>query len=392
MILKGYKYRIYPNKTQAAQIEQTFGCCRFIYNLALETKKTAYSDYGKNFSSYDLCYQLTDLKKDLEWLTEVDSQALQASVKKLDKAYKSFFKGGGFPKFKKRANTQSFQAPHEPKRIDWENKTLTIAKIKNIPIVLSRKFEGKIKTVTISRTATGKYFASILVEINSETPTKSPITFETTRGMDLGLTDFAIFDNDETVSNPKFLKNDLERMKVMQRRASRKIKGSNNRKKAFKKVAILHEKISNKRLNFLHTLSHRLTNENQVNSICAEDLKVKNMVKNHNLAQGISDVSWSKFVDLLKYKSEWRGKNLIQVNTFFPSTKTCSNCGNINDDLTLADRNWQCGICHSTHNRDVNAAKNIKIMGLKQSGWRPSVESVELRTLVRAKKQKFPVL
>ncbi len=383
---KRCKYRIYPTPDQKLKIDQTISACRCIYNLALETKIYAYKHFGKNLSAYELMRQLTILKEDVFWLSEVDSQSLQASIKNMDKAFVNFFKGSGFPKFKSKYNTQSFQCPNNKREVNFEKGLLTIPKIKNIPIVIGRLFEGKIKNITISRTVTGKYFASILVDNSKELPVKPEIKADTTLGIDLGLSHLMITNKGEKIDNPRFLRNSLTRLKVLQRRASRKKKGSSNRKKANLKVAILHEKIANQRLDFLHKLSHRLTHDNQVDTICVETLNVKGMVRNHKLAQAISDVSWSEFTKQLKYKCDWYGKNLIEIGTFEPSTKTCSCCGNVQDVL-LSERIFNCKKCSVVIDRDVNAAINIKNFGLKQSGWGTSVEPVELPTLVGAVKQ-----
>ncbi len=387
MILKAYKYRLYPTSKQTELINKHLGACRFVYNLALETKIEAYKR-GKNLSGFDLCYQLADLKKEVDWLRELDSQALQASVKKIDRAFKNFFTGSGYPKFKKRRGHQSFQCPHEVKRINWDTNTLTVPKIKNIPIVLSRKFEGKIKTVTISKTPTGKYFASVLVEEVGILPKKPELTPNKTIGMDLGLSHFVITSDGIKVENPKYLKHSIARMSVLQRRLRNKKKGSKNFKRSNLRIAKVHESITNKRTNFLQELSTKLVRENQATTFCLESLVVKNMVKNHNLAQSISDAGWSSFVTMLQYKCDWYGKNLIKIGTFEPSSKQCSNCGNKNEQLTLSQRDWQCQKCNVTHDRDINAAINIKIMGLKTGLRKPGVP-VESRTKVRAKKQEL---
>lgn len=332
----------------------------------------------------DLCYQLVDLKKSFVWISEVDSQAVQASVKKLDVSFSRFFAGSGFPKFKSKRDGGSFHCPSNTKRIDWEKSTLTIPKIKDIPIVLSRKFGGKIKTVTILRTATGKYFASILVETAQECAI--PIIPTNAIGIDLGIKDFAVLSTGEKIANPRHLKSELKRLKVLQRRASRKKKGSANRKKANKMVATLHEKIANQRKDFLHKVSSRLIGDNQTDTICLENLAVSNMVRNRKLAQAISDVSWSEFVRMLEYKGKWYGKNVIKISRFYPSSKTCSNCNHVLDQLDLSVREWICSQCNVTHDRDINAAENIKIMGLKIGVGSPG-EPVKLRAKVRAKKQ-----
>lgn len=418
-MLKAYKYRIYPKPDQKEKIDRTIGICRLVYNLALEVKNIAFREHGKNMSSIDLCYQLVDLKKDFPWIAEVDSQALQASIKKIDVAFTNYFrqlKDGtieskkksyikqrlskglpidqrklnniGKPKFKsKKKGNQSFQCPSNTRRIDWENSTLTIPKIKDIPIVLSRKFEGKIKTVTISRTATGKYFASILVEKEVKLPNKQKVTPENTIGIDVGISSFVVTSDGRLFEPNRQLKNNLNRLKILQRRSSKKKKGSSNRKKSNKCVAILHEKITNSRLDYIHKVTNTLVHDNQVSSIIIEDLNVSGMLSNHKLAQSISDVSWGKFFEILKYKCEWNGKNLIKIDRFDPSSKRCSTCGEINKELKLSDREWTCSNCNTIHDRDLNAAQNIKYYGLKQSGEGISVGPVELRRLRRAKKQ-----
>lgn len=386
-MLKAYKYRIYPNKDQCRLIEHSIACCRLVYNLALETKVMAFKEMGVKLSCFDLCYQLTEMKKEYHWLQDVDSQALQASIKKVDVAFLNFYKGCGYPKFKKNKGRQSFQSPNNKREIDFNKGLLTIPKIKNIPIVVSRKFSGDIKTVTISRVSSGKYFASILVDNKKENPPKSIINIKSTLGIDLGIKEFAVFSNGEKIVNPHYLKNYIERIKCLSRRAAKKNKGSINRKKANRKVSIIHERILNMRNDFLQKLSTRLVRDSQMNTFCIENLSINGMIKNHSLAQSIGDVSWGEFVRQLQYKADWYGKNIIQIGKFEPSTKTCCCCGISNNTLTLKDREWTCDNCGTMHDRDINAAINIKNIGLKNSGWGTSGEPVELLPLGRAKKQ-----
>lgn len=395
-MLKGYKYRIYPNADQKEKIDQTIGMCRLVYNVALETKIRAYQSARINLSAYDLQKQLTELKATYSWMKEVDSQALNTSIKKLDKSFKSFYNGKGFPKFKsKRRGTQSFQCHTNTRRIDWINSTLTIPKIQDIPIRLSRKFDGQIKTVTISKKTTGKYFASILVDNKTELPANPPITEQTTIGIDVGIKSFAVTSNGRSFEPNRYLKNSLKRLQCLQRRTSRKQKGSNNRKKANLCVATLHEKITNQRTDYIHQVTTRLIRDNQVESFVIEDLGVAGMLKNGKLAQAIADVSFGKFFEVLKYKCEWYGKNLIVIDRFAPSSKRCSCCGAINTELTLADRQWTCEQCGTHHERDHNAAKNIKYYGLETilTNHTPvgsRGEPVESRRLRRSKKQEYP--
>ena len=353
---KAFKYRIFPTNSQKELIHKHCGSVRFLYNLALETKNAAYIGSKHNYSAFDLVKQLPELKKELPWLKEVNSQSLQQSIQNMDIAFKKFFKGAGFPKFKsKHKGKQSFSIPQN---VIVENDLLIIPKFKEgIKMSLHRPTKGTIKSATISVTPTGKYFVSILCDTNTEMPTKAPITESTTIGIDLGIKDFAITSEGEVFENPKYLRKAQSKLKYVQRKYS-KHKG----KRTKKKLAKLHEDVVNKRKDFLHKVSTQLIRENQ--TICLETLAVKNMVKNHNLAQAISDASWSTFVSMLEYKADWYGKNILRIGRFAPSSKTCS-CGVINKDLKLSDREWTCKSCGTTHDRDILAACNIKSFALK---------------------------
>lgn len=372
---KAFKYRIFPTEPQKELIAKHIGHSRFVFNLALETKNAAYIGAKHNYSAFDLVKQLPELKKELPWLKEVNSQSLQQAIQNMDIAFKKFFKGDGFPKFKsKRKGKQSFSIPQN---VIVENDLLIIPKFKEgIKMSLHRPTNGTIKSATISVTPTGKYFVSILCDTNTEIPTKAPITESTTIGIDLGIKDFAITSEGEVFENPKFLRNSISKLKYVQRKFSKK-KG----KRTKNKLAELHEKVANQRKDFLHKVSTKLIRENQ--TICLETLAVKNMVKNHNLAQAISDVSWSTFVSMLEYKAEWYGKNILRIGQFAPSSKTCS-CGVINKDLKLSDREWTCKSCGTTHDRDILAACNIKSFALKNilSGEHRLKNQDELPTLV----------
>ena len=382
---KAFRYRLYPNQEQEVLLSKYFGHCRFLWNLALETKTNAYLSAKVNYSRFDLQKQLVELKKECEWLKEVNSQSLQSVLQNLDLAYKKFFKGSGFPKFKSKHDKQSF---HVPQNVKVAGGKLVIPKFKKqgINIKLHRHLQGTIKSATISRTSTGKYFVSILCDTGIECPPKTEVIEDTTIGIDLGIKDFAVTSDGEVIANPKFLRNSIDRLKVLQRRASKKKKGSENRKKANKRVALLHEKIKNQRQDFLHKVSSRLVSENQ--TICLEDLGVSNMMKNHCLAQVISDVSWSEFNRMIEYKAEWYGVNILRIGRFAPSSKTCD-CGVINKDLKLSDRVWKCKSCGQVNERDLLAARNIKKFALhkENSGQELSVEPVEMSTLVESMKQ-----
>lgn len=381
---KARKYRIYPTNSQKELIHKHCGSVRFLYNLALETKTTAYSGSKVNLSRYDLQKQVVDLKKELPWLKETNSQSLQVALLDLDTAYSNFFKGrADFPKFKKKSNRGSFNVPQN---VIVENNLLIIPKFKEgIKIKLHRDIVGTIKQCTVSFTPTGKYFVSILCDTGKEKPSKPKITEEDSIGVDLGIKDFLVTSEGEVIENPKFLRNSIDRLKVLQRRASKKQKGSSNRKKANKRVAVLHEKITNQRQDFLHKVSTQLIRENQ--TICLENLGVSNMMKNHNLAQAISDVSWSEFNRMIEYKVEWYGVNVLRIGRFAPSSKTCE-CGEINKDLKLSDRVWECKSCGQVNERDLLAARNIKKFALNNiSGQVLSEEPVESPTLVGTMKQ-----
>ena len=372
---KAFKYRLYPTEPQKELIAKHIGSSRFVYNLALETKNAAYIGAKHNYSAFDLVKQLPELKKELPWLKEVNSQSLQQSIQNMDIAFKMFFKGAGFPKFKKKSNRGSFNVPQN---VIVGNDLLIIPKFKEgIKMSLHRPTKGTIKSATISVTPTGKYFVSILCDTKEEIPTKAPITESTTIGIDLGIKDFAITSEGEVFENPKYLRKAQSKLKYIQRKYS-KYKG----KRTKKKLAKLHEDVVNKRKDFLHKVSTKLIRENQ--TICLETLAVKNMVKNHNLAQAISDVSWSTFVSMLEYKAEWYGKNILRIGQFAPSSKTCS-CGVINKDLKLSDREWTCKSCGTTHDRDILAACNIKSFALKNilSGEHRLKNQDELLTLVK---------
>ena len=374
-MLKAYKYRLYPTKEQTILFEKHFGCTRFVYNWGLQTKNEAYQKENKSLSFYSLIPLLAKLKKDSdkEWLNEVNSQSLQNSLFNLDKAFTKFFRDKkGFPKFKsKKNNRQSFQVPQNTK-VDFKSSKISVPKIKNIKAKLSRDFDGKVKTSTILKTPTGKYFISILVETPDIAKVKPKIKENKTIGIDLGLTHFAILSNGTKIDSPKFLKKSIDKLKLLQRRLSRKVKGSNNRNKARLKVALLYEKITNQRLDFIHKLTYSLTHDKQVDTICLENLNISGMLKNHKLARSISDASWATFITQLKYKCEWYGKNLLFIGRFEPSSKMCS-CGVVNKLLTLSDRSWVCPSCGLLiEDRDIHASLNIKKFALQKQnivGW-----------------------
>lgn len=381
MLLKGHKYRIYPSAEQAILIDKHFDYCRLIWNLALEVKISVYRSTGRNLSVNELHKQITDLKKEFTWLNDVCAQSLQSVVRDLDKTFTRFFNGYGFPRFKKKKGRQSYKYPQAT---SVKGKFLNVPKIKNISIVLSRPIEGTIRNITISKTPTGKYFAGIL--ISKEQDFAKPPKPVNALGIDLGLTTFATLSTGVKIKSPKYLTGSSDRLKVLHQRARRKKAGSKNSRKAFKRLAVLHEKISNKRSDFLHKLSTKIIRDKQTDTICVEGLAVINLIKNHCVANSIADASWSKFVRLLEYKAKWHGKNFIKLSRWVASSKICSNCGQKNEQIEWATKEWDCPKCNCSHDRDINAAINIRNLGMGNP-----IGPVELPAKVGAKKQE-PVI
>ncbi len=388
-MLIAYKYRIYPSTEQKVSLAKHFGCARWVYNYGLDLKIRTYNETGQPIHRFEIQSKLPLLKRKEEtsWLKEVCASSMQAELLNLQTAYDNFFKHKrGFPCFKSKTNRKSYAYP---KGVKIKDEIIYLPKIGWVKYVNSRQFTGKIKTCTVSKTTTNKYFVSILVECEKQIPELKPIDYNITIGIDTGIKTFVTCSNGQTFENAKYLKNSLGRLKVLQRRASRKKKGSNNRKKANLRVARLHEYITNQRLDLIHKVTHELTTgENQASVICVEDLNVAGMVKNHNLAQALSDVSLGKFYEILTYKCKWNGINLVKVNRFYPSSKTCNSCGAINQNLLLSDRSWICE-CGTDNDRDNNASLNIRDEGYKiiTTGRGSSGEPVESLTVVKAEKQ-----
>lgn len=362
-MLKAYKYRIFPNEEQQNLLISIFGQVRFVYNLGLETKIAAYAGNKVNLNCFDLINQIIELKKtECSWLKESPSQALQMSLRNLDNAYTNFFRGKGFPKYKNKHGKQSFSLP-QGVSLSKDNKQIFIPKLKWIGIDLHRNLKGDMKNVTVSRTVTNKYFVSILVDTKQELPAKKPINEKTSVGIDLGIKDLVIISDGKKFENKDFFKSAQRQLRVAQRSLSRKTKGSNHYEKQKMIVALLHEKVRNQRHDYLHKISKYLVDN--YDTICMEDLAVSNMVKNHCLAKAISDMGWRELRTMIEYKSEWQGKNVSIIGRFEPSSKMCSCCGKLNKDLKLSDRTWICPNCGTKHDRDINAANNIKTFGFR---------------------------
>ena len=361
MRYKAYKYRIYPNKEQQELINKHIGCCRFVYNLCLEKKINAYKASKKNLSCFDLIKLLPSLKKEEEtsFLKEVNSLSLQAAIRNLDSAYKRFFKEKkGFPKFKSKRNArQSFQIVQNT-NVDFEEKMVYIPKFKEgIKCRFHRFFDGKVKTSTISRTSTNRYYISITVQFDEDNPSKKPIDENKAVGIDLGIKTFATLSNGEEIPNPKNLKNAIAKLKRLQRSLSRKVKGSNNREKARRVLACQYERVTNRRNDFLEKVTYQLVAT--YDTICLETLSASNMMKNNHLAQALSDIAIGKFNELIEQKAEWYGVNILRIGRFEPSSKMCT-CGYVYRDLKLSQRVWTCPSCGRTNQRDLLAANNIK--------------------------------
>jgi putative transposase len=362
---KAVKARIYPNQEQGHKLIQNMGCARFWWNYALSYCNETYKATGKGLTQIALNKLLPPLKKDekTKWLAECYSQVLQSATLNLTKAFKNFFeKRAKYPRFKSYYGKQSIQYPQNCKVVESGIKLPQVGIVK---AKIHRLFDGELKTVTVSRTPSGKFYASLLFDTLQDVP--EPVVTGKVIGIDLGLTDFAITYNGKKVSkypNPRHIKKHSRNLARKQAKLARKKKGSKSREKAKKLVARVYERISNTHNDFLHKLSRKIVNDNQV--VVVENLNIKGMVRNHKLAKAISDVGWGTFVNFLDYKLKLKGGLLIEIDRWFPSSKICSNCLYQIGEMPLNIREWTCPSCETHHDRDGNASINIRAEGIRQ--------------------------
>ena len=360
-MLRVVKTRIYPNNQQKVSLAKAFGTTRWVWNHFLALTNQTYKETGQGIAKYDMIKQLPKLKKqeETEWLNETYSQSLQSVCLNLSRAFVNFFeKRAKYPRFKSRQGKQSLIYPQNVKLAEGK---IYFPKLDWIDAVIHRPIEGAIRTVTITKNCAEQYYASVMFEDGEEKP-KSNAEGKAI-GLDLGLTHFCITSDSQKFDNPRWLKKHEKNLKVKQQQLSRKQKGSNKRNKSRVKVAKVHNKITRCREDFHHKLSRRIVNENQV--IVLENLAIKNMVKNHCLAKAISQVGWGQFCTMLKYKAEQEGKVYLEVDRFFPSSKTCHICLNQVGSLPLDVRTWTCVSCNTTHDRDINSAISLRDEGLR---------------------------
>ena len=387
---RAYKFRLYPNKAQQQTLQSHFGAVRFIYNYFLEKKIKVYKETKQTISWNQLANELPQMKtqEEYSWLKEVNSQALQQAVIHLDKSFLNFFRSNfGFPKFKsKHRSKKSFCFPIVNNlKIDYDANRISIPKFiklkdkdNRLKCKFSRKVEGTIKSATVSQDKDEKYYVSILCEVDMQVPDKKPVLRETSRGIDFGVKTFLTFDDGTKVENPKFLKLFQDKLAKHQQDLAKLEKGTTKYKSKQQQITKLHSKIARQRKDFLDKLTSKMCNDSQVDTFCIEDLSIKNMQSEnkHAINRAIGDLAWNMFTSMLAYKAGWYGKNVIKIGRYVPSSKICSNCGYVKYDLQLSDREWDCPECRQHHDRDINAAKNIKDFALPNMNFNKRAGSV----------------
>ena len=363
---KAFKYRIYPNKAQQALLQATFGCCRFVYNKTLGVRKTAYETDKTKLSKFDCINRMTALKDEYTWLRDVPAVCLVQAVIDMDDAYQNFFRSGkGYPKFKsKHHSRKSCRFPGSDSAVLQDSNCLKLPKLGLVKYEKDREFSGILRNIVVSQDSDGKYYASCLVDTGVEAPKLQPVEASTTVGIDLGLKDFIVTSDGRKIPNPRFYATIDRHIARLQKHESRKQKGSKRRARIRLKINKLYVKKRNLIKNYIYHVAKTLLRESQ--TLVMENLNIGGMVKNHKLAKSIQNVCWGELRRVLTYKSQWLGRNLIFIDRWAPSTKTCSCCGFHNSTLTLSDRSWRCPGCGTHHDRDINAALNIKRMGLEK--------------------------
>ena len=373
LIRKAFKFRIYPTEGQQEELARQFGYARFVYNHYRRVREEYYKETNSGLNYNDCATDLSEvLKVEKDFLSQADSQVLQQTLMNLQKAYENFFEGrADYPKFKRKHDKQSIRYPQ---RFKFSTNTIYLPKVGWVKCVYHRNIEGKAKNVTVSKTKTGKFFASIQCEME----VAQPVQRADSVGIDLGIKHFAVLSTGEKIDNPKHLKRSERRLKIRQRRLSRKVKGSNSRAKQRQVVALTHEKVANQRRDFHHQFSRYIVDN--FGLIGMETLNIKGMVKNHNLAKSIVDAGWGQAVQFVTYKANFANAEIVRHDRFFASSKTCSDCGAINQSLVLSERMWVCASCGTVHDRDTNAAVNLKPKLLRES---QKVTPVETREVIR---------
>jgi len=374
--MKAYRFRLYPSNEQTKLINKTFGCTRFVYNHYLSEKKNDYETTGKSKSAFDCCNNLKELYSNRDWLKEVDSCALRTSIFDLDDAFLRMYKGQNkYPNFKRKFGKNSYRTnnmvseykgtTYNSIKLDMKNKTVTLPKLKEVNIRGYRnldRIDGRIINATISKDSSNRYYVSVVVEEEIE---NKEITPNSVIGIDLGIKDLITTSEGTKYKNPKALKKYEKRIKMLQRRLSKKIKGSSNYYKAKEKLGTVYRKLSNTRKYYLNKISKDLTEENDI--IVAEKLNIQNMTQNNNLSKSIMDASWYEFIRQLEYKSKYKNKTLIQIDEYYPSSQICSVCNNVNKETKdLSIRKWICDNCSHEHDRDINASINIMFEGVSK--------------------------